>query len=56
MKLIDKKKVLTDYKEWVEVVSEDLENKTFFTIEEIVNKVCELAEQQIKNKIDEKYN
>ena len=41
--------VFKKYMVWVNQVSEDLENKTFFSADEIVDKVLELALTEINN-------
>jgi hypothetical protein len=41
--------VFKKYMDWVNQVSEDLENKTFFSADEIVDKVLELALTEINN-------
>jgi hypothetical protein len=41
----DKKLIYTHYMEWVNQVADDLEDKTWFTAEELVGKVLELTEQ-----------
>jgi hypothetical protein len=41
---IDKELILKQYLEWVDQVSDDLEDKTYFTPEEIVYKIIDLIE------------
>lgn len=48
----DKELILSQYLDWVDQVSDDLEDKTHFHPEEIVHKVLELAEKKIS--IDDK--
>lgn len=43
----DKELILSEYFGWVEQVSAELEDKTFFYPEEIVQKVLELVEKKI---------
>ena len=47
--MVDKELIKKQYKEWVDEVSDDLEDKTYFTIDEIVEKVTELTLKQVKN-------
>lgn len=48
----DKELILNQYLDWVNQVSEDFEDKTYFYPEEIVHKVLELVENKIS--MDEK--
>lgn len=48
----DKELILSQYLDWVDQVSDDLEDKTHFYPEEIVHKVLELVENKIS--MDEK--
>lgn len=48
----DKELILNQYLAWVEQVSDELEDKTHFSPEEIVHKVLELVEKKIS--MDEK--
>ena len=48
----DKELILSQYLDWVDQVSEELEDKTHFHPEEIVHKVLELVEKKIS--MDEK--
>lgn len=48
----DKELILSQYLDWVNQVSDELEDKTHFYPEEIVHKVLELVEKKIS--IDEK--
>ena len=43
--MINKEKVLRDYLKWVDQVTEDLEDKSVFSPEEIVYKICEIIEK-----------
>ena len=45
--MVDKEKVKESYLEWVNKVSDDLEDKTQFTIDEIIDKVTELVLKEI---------
>ena len=47
--MVDKELIKKQYKKWVDEVCEDLEDKTYFTIDEIVDKVTELTLKQVKN-------
>ena len=49
MEDLNKELIKKQYKEWVEQVSEDLPDKSFFSIDEVVTKVIELVEQAINN-------
>lgn len=48
----DKEFILSQYLDWVDQLSDDLEDKTHFHPEEIVHKVLELVENKIS--MDEK--
>lgn len=48
----DKELILSQYLDWVNQVSDELEDKTHFYPEEIVHKVLELVEKKIS--MDEK--
>lgn len=48
----DKELILSQYLAWVDQVSDDVEDKTYFYPEEIVHKVLELVEK--KSSVDEK--
>jgi len=44
-----KEEVLKEYLEWVEQVSEELEDKTYFQPEEIVSKVVDIVFSKIRS-------
>ena len=44
--MLDKEEILKQYMQWVDDVSDALENKTHFTPEEIVYKICEIIEEE----------
>ena len=48
----DKELILSQYLDWVDQVSDELEDKTHFYPEEIIHKVLELVEKKIS--MDEK--
>ena len=48
----DKELILSQYLDWVDQLSDEIENKTHFHPEEIVPKVLELVEKKIR--MDEK--
>lgn len=48
----DKELILNQYLAWVDQVSDELEDKTYFYPEEIVHKVLELVEKKIS--VDDK--
>lgn len=48
-KMINKEKIYTLYMQWVDKVTEDNDWKTQFTPREIVNKICEIIEDESKN-------
>mgnify|MGYP003625384091 CR=1 FL=1 len=47
--MVNKELVKKEYLEWVDKVSDDLEDKTYFTVDEIVDKVTELVLKQVDN-------
>lgn len=47
---IDKELIKKQYKSWVDKVSDDLPEKTYFSIDEIVDKITELVLEQLKTK------
>ena len=51
-----KQEIFTKYMEWVDMVSEDLEDKTYFTPEEIVDKVISLCEEVFGKELDSLYS
>jgi hypothetical protein len=49
--MIDKELVKEKYLKWVDQVSEDLEDKTHFTVDEIVSKVTDLVLEQVNDNV-----
>lgn len=47
----DKKEIYTAYCTWCDQVADDLDNKTWFTAEELVGKVLEIAEEYVNKNI-----
>ena len=47
--MINKEKIYALYMQWVDKVTEDNDWKTQFTPREIVNKICEIIEDESKN-------
>lgn len=43
----DKKLIYERYMEWCSIVADDLEDKTWFTAEELVYKVLEITEREL---------
>lgn len=43
----DKKAIYAEYVDWVSQVADDLEDKSVFTSEELVNKVIQLVEERL---------
>ena len=43
---IDREQIYNKYMQWVDEVTEDIEWKTHFTPKEIVNKICEIIENE----------
>jgi hypothetical protein len=41
--------IMKKYRHWVDTICDDLPDKSTFTIEEIVNKICSIAEEQIQS-------
>jgi hypothetical protein len=49
----DKKLIYERYMDWCNIVADDLEDKTWFTAEELVGKVLSLTEELLVEKITE---
>jgi hypothetical protein len=43
---INREQVFKEYMDWVNKVSDDLEDKTYFSPKEIVEKICEIIEKE----------
>lgn len=50
----DKKLIYERYMEWCNIVADDLEDKTWFTAEELVGKVLSLTEDHFVESFEEK--
>lgn len=47
----DKKEIYKTYRAWTHQVADDLDSKTWFTAEELVGKVLEIAEEYVNKNI-----